>query len=462
MKSVLILGAGLVSRPAVSYLLARTGHRVVVATRRLERAERLIQDDPRGEARRLDMRDAAALEGAIREADVVISLVPYAYHVAVAKLAIRHGTHVVTTSYVSPAMRALDEDARRAGVVVFNELGLDPGIDHMSTMQVVHRVHRTGGRIVRFTSCCGGLPAPEANTNPWGYKFSWSPRGVVLASGQPARYLREGQAVEIPGPNLFDHRWPYEVEDLGLYEIYPNRDSIAYTDTYGLSGIRSMFRGTIRNVGWCETFKALADLGVLDQTERDWESGATYAAFLSTFLPPGRGALVERLAGHLGIPRDHDIVTRLEWAGLLSERPLPGTRISPLDVLVHRLLELMAYRPGERDMIVLRHEFVAEWNHERHAERIVSLLTDFGDPGGATAMARTVSLPAAIATRLLLEGGVGGTAGVQIPVLPELYVPVLNELGEMGIRFKEWTTRILPGPFDAPGLPLPEARPTAP
>jgi saccharopine dehydrogenase-like NADP-dependent oxidoreductase len=412
----------------------------------VERAERLVQSHPRGEARQLDLDDAETLESYIREADIVVSLAPYNYHVRVATLAIQHAVHVVTTSYVSPEMRALDEPARAAGVLVLNEIGLDPGIDHMSTMQVVHRVRRTGGSIASFSSCCGGLPAPEANTNPWGYKFSWSPRGVLLAGRNAARYQSAGRIVDVPGPELFRHRWPYEVEDLGLYEIYPNRDSISYIDTYGLQGIRSMFRGTLRNPGWCETLGALADIGALDAREVDWAPGTTYADFFTSLLPDGPGVLENRVAEAVGVGPDGDVLARLEWAGFLSRRALPGGPSSPLDILVHRMTERMPYGPGERDMIVLRHEFVAEWD-DRPAEKIVSLLTDFGDPDGASAMARTVSLPAAVATRLLAEGDLDLT-GVHVPVLPELYVPVLEELAEMGVKFREWTHRVLPGPFD--------------
>jgi saccharopine dehydrogenase-like NADP-dependent oxidoreductase len=446
MKNVLILGAGLVSRPIVTYLLAQADCRVVVATRTVEKAERLVAGHPRGEAKKLNLDDPKGLEDLIKEADVVVSLVPYAYHVQVSKLGIKHGTHVVTTSYVSPEMQALDEPARKAGVLVLNEIGLDPGIDHMSAMQIINRVCDTGGEVVHFSSCCGGLPAPEANDNPWGYKFSWSPRGVLLAGRNPAKYLREGEVVDIPGPDLFDHRWPYEVEGIGLLEMYPNRDSLGYIDTYGLKGIKNMFRGTIRYPGWCETLKALSDLGLMDDEEREWEPGTSYRDLLASFLPAGSGTLVERLAGHLGIDRDHDIVSRFEWAGLLSDRPLPDSRISPLNVLVHRFLETMRYRSAERDMILLRHEFIADYP-DRPSEKIVSLFADFGVPGGDSAMSKTVSMPAAVATKLILEKAIELT-GVHVPVLPELYDPVLSELEGIGVRFEEWTESLLPGPFD--------------
>ena len=452
MKNILVLGAGHVSRPLVEYLLARTTCQLTLASRSRDKVDRILGGHPRGVAVQLRLEDSSALEELVRSADVVVSLVPYVYHVKVVELAIRHKVHVVTTSYVSPEMQALDEKARAAGVLILNEMGLDPGIDHMSAMQVIRRVQSNGGRIFHFSSCCGGLPAPEANTNPWGYKFSWSPRGVVLAGRNPARYLMQGAVKEIPGPQVFHHRWPYHVEGVGLFEIYANRDSLAYVSTYGLDGIDNMFRGTIRYRGWCHTIRSLAKLRMLDDVPRPWKGEATYADFMDELLPDGNGSLVLRLAAFLEVPSDDPLISRLEWAGLLSQRPIPDGPISPLDVLVHRLERLLGYQPWERDMIILRHEFLAEWEGRRPRERIVSMLVDYGDPNGDSAMSRTVSLPAAIATRLVVEGDLN-LSGVHIPVLPEIYGPVLGELAEIGIHFEERTERLLTTPFDGDRTP---------
>lgn len=379
----------------------------------------------------------------------MVSLVPYTWHVQVVKLAIQHRTHVITTSYVSAEMQALDAQARAAGICVLNEAGLDPGIDHMSAMQVIARVRSSGGRIVHFSSCAGGLPAPDANTNPWGYKFSWSPRGVILAGRNPARYLRDGEEVKIDGPRVFQSRWPYEVEGLGLFEIYPNRDSIPYIHLYNLHGIRNMFRGTIRYRGWCDTLGSLARLGMFDDAATEWPRGATFRDFLGTLLPDGDGPLEHRLADFLEIDLDAQLMARLEWSGLLSQRALPAGPIAPLDILVQRLETLLQYRPWERDMIVLRHEFLADWGERRPQERIIAQLVDYGVPDGDSAMSRTVSLPAAIAARLLVDGELRLT-GVHIPVLPEIFTPILAELDELGIRFQERTRQVLTSPFDPP------------
>ena len=449
MKNVLILGAGLVSRPIVRYLLERTDRTIVVASRTVSKAQALIGGHPRGKAVAVNVDNAAQVEKLVQAAEVVVSLVPYTHHVAVAKLAIKHGAHVVTTSYVSPAMHELDKPARKAGVALVNEIGLDPGIDHMSAMQVIHQIQNSGGTVTHFSSCCGGFPAPDANNNPWGYKFSWSPRGVILAGRNDAKFLRNGKVVEIPGPELFANRWPYGVEGVGLFVTYPNRDSLSYIDTYGLKGVQNMFRGTIRYPGWCETLKAIADLGLLDLEEREWAPGTTYASFMAGFLPKGKaGSLAERIAGKLGVAADDPIISRMEWAGLLSDRPVPEQKAPPLDVLANRLLKMMPYAPGERDMIILRHEFVASWPN-RPSARTVCVLVDYGQPFGDSSMARTVSLPAAIAVRLLLHKKLELT-GVHVPVTPEIYEPVMAELGMLGIQFKETSHLLLPGPFDAP------------
>ena len=311
------------------------------------------------------------------------------------------------------------------------------GLDHLLAITMVDDVRKSGGTITEFESCCGGLPSPEAANNPWRYKFSWSPRGALMASRLPARFLEAGEVRDVPGPELFAHFWPYEVEGVGRFEMYPNRDSLPYIDLYGLDGIDSMLRGTIRYPGWCETLKALADLGLLDSVRRNWEPGTTYARFLSTFVPAGAAPLRERLAARLGVEPGHAILDRLAWAGLLSDDPLPRLEASPLGVLVERFQVLMAYREGERDMVLQRHQLTASWP-DRPSERRISLLVAYGEPDGDSATSRTVSLPAAVAGRLALESQLH-LPGVHIPNTIEIARPILDELRSLGIAFKEWS-----------------------
>jgi len=435
MKRVLVLGAGLVARPLVRYLLSQPGFHVRVASRTVARAQELIAGSPNGEALAFDIGDAVALSALVAGCDLAISLLPYVYHVQVARACLARRKHLVTTSYVSPAMRELDAPARAAGVLLLNEVGLDPGIDHMSAMRIIHRVQRAGGEIAGFTSMCGGLPAPEANTNPFGYKFSWSPRGVLLAGRNSARFRRDGQTVEIPGKELFDHCWRLPIAGLGDFEGYPNRDSLPYLDTYGIGGARDMLRGTLRNLGWCSTLKRIVELGLLDEGERPELAGATWGQTLAGIVGAGGGGDVRRrVAGYLGIAADAPELERLEWLGLFGAEPVPAGAHTLLDALVMQMQARMAYAPGERDMIILQHTFNARYPDR--AERITSTLAEFGVPGGDTAMARTVSLPAAIAVRLVLEGKLG-LAGVHIPVRPEIYMPIMDELESLGVYFAE-------------------------
>jgi saccharopine dehydrogenase-like NADP-dependent oxidoreductase len=437
MSRILVLGAGLVARPLVQYLLGQPDFQVTVASRTVEKARALIGDRPNGRALAFDIeREPERLDDLVAQADLAVSMLPYIHHLQVAHACLRHRRHLVTTSYVKDEMRALDSAARQAGVLFLNEIGLDPGIDHMSAMRIIDRVHADGGRVVSFRSYCGGLPAPEANTNPFGYKFSWSPRGVLLAGRNDARYLEDGQVVEIPNRRLFATRHTVPVEGVGDLEAYPNRDSLPYIQLYGIPEARTMYRGTLRYPGWCETWQKFVELGLLDLTEREDLAGMTYRQLLAHLIGrPETSDLRRDLAVHLNIPVDSPILDRFEWLGLFRDDPLPPER-TILDVLAVRMQEKLQYAPGERDMVVLLHDFVAEYPDRR--ERIRSWLVDFGIPHGDTAMARTVGLPAAIATRLILQGVIRLT-GVHIPVLPEIYRPVLAELEERGIRVQETT-----------------------
>lgn len=450
MNNILVLGAGRVARPLLRYLLARGDTRVVAASLQASPGvERLLESHPRGAFLRVDATDVAALRPLVLEADAVVGLLPSALNTGIARLCVAERRPFVNTSYTPPEMHELEEEAHRKGVLLLNEVGLDPGIDHMSAVRMIRRVRAAGGTVERFMSCCGGLPAPDANTNPWGYKFSWHPRGVLLAGLQPARFLRGGRAVEISGPDLFEHRWRYEVEELGTFEVYPNRDATGYVEPYRLEGVEGFFRGTIRYPGWCETLKAVADLGLLDLEERRWPDGTTWADLASRLDGGGPGSAADRVAGILGVDPDAPVIARLEWAGLLSDRPVGGRTASPLDLLSERLQKLMFYRHGERDLVVLKHTLTAAFP-DGSTQILTSRLVATGDPWGDQAMARTVGLPAAIATHRVVTGRVTAT-GIQIPVLPEIADPVLDELQNEGFAFAESSLTIVPGPLDPPG-----------
>lgn len=435
MKQVLCLGAGLVARPFVQYI-SEHGFHILVATRTKAKAEALIDESSNAEAVQFDIEsDDRLLDELTGGADLVCSLLPYAYHVKAAKAAINHHKHFCTTSYISAEMKQLDTAAQAAGVVLLNECGVDPGIDHMSAMRIIDAIHKRSGRVVSFTSFTGGLPAPDSNNNPFGYKVSWTPRGVLLAGRNDAHFLHDGKEVVIPGPTLFDNYELMEVPNLGTFEGYPNRDSISYIGIYGIPEVRDMLRGTYRNIGWCKTMKKVADLGLLDIEPRTL-GDKTYSQILQEIVQ-AKSDVKGATAKKIGLNRSDPIIQRLDWLGLFSNETVPPGTNTYLDALCHLFEQKMQYAPGERDMLVMRHEIISEYDGKR--ERTTSTLIDYGIPHGDSSMSRTVSLPVAIASRLILERKIKLT-GVHRPTIPQLYNPILDELGELGIALTEETT----------------------
>jgi saccharopine dehydrogenase (NADP+, L-glutamate forming)/spermidine synthase len=435
MKKVLVLGAGLVSRPHVAYLLDQPDVGVTVATRTVSKAEKIIADNPKGTALALNVNDDSAVEELISQHDVVVSLLPYTYHVKVAKFCIKHKKHMVTTSYVSSAMRELDEKAKDAGVVIINEIGVDPGIDHMSAMKIIDTAKSQGGKIKSFKSYCGGLPAPEANTNPWGYKFSWSPRGVVAAGKNPARYLQDGKTVEILGTDLFDTHWMVNIPGFGELEAYTNRDSLPYIDIYNISDVDTMFRGTLRYPEWSIAMKKVGELGLLDDEKIYELSGLSYAEFMKAFVEKKDVTdLKQVIADQIGLLKDSIPIYMMDWLGLFGDEKIGLEKGTAMDVFCKILFDKLRYKAGERDMLVMHHEFVVEFPDK--TQHITSTMIDFGIPNGDTSMSRTVGLPSAIAVKMILQGKIT-EPGIHIPVKPYIYLPILEELKNLGITFIE-------------------------
>lgn len=435
MKQVLVLGAGLVARPLVRYLLDEPEFHVTVADRVVSKAEKLVDAHPRGVAMPIDVEDEESLRAAIAPADIVISLVPWIHHMKVANLCVELGRNMVTASYVKPEMQALDETVRAKGLIFLNEIGVDPGIDHMAAMRVINRVKADGGRITSFYSYCGGLPAPQDNNNPLGYKFSWSPVGVMLAAKNNGRYLRQGKIVNISPEYLFEHYWLLDVPGAGTFEAYVNRDALPYLDVYGIPDAESMYRGTLRNIGHCESWNYFKKLGLLDQ-ERSFDFGVTSPRQVMAALVDSNGDnLVDDIARFLDVPKYSVTIKKLEWLGLLDESRLPLGEGSVFDMFAHVLEHKLVFNEHEVDLLVQHHEFIAEYPDGRK-KKLTSTMVDTGIPDGDSSMARTVSLPVAIATKLILKGEITRT-GVCIPVVPEIYESVLRELDSMDIRLIE-------------------------
>eukprot|EP00931_Biecheleriopsis_adriatica_P048173 TRINITY_DN27833_c0_g1_i1.p1 TRINITY_DN27833_c0_g1~~TRINITY_DN27833_c0_g1_i1.p1 ORF type:complete len:1140 (+),score=250.85 TRINITY_DN27833_c0_g1_i1:57-3422(+) len=471
-RQVLVLGAGYVAQPLVEYLLRRRENAITLASLQLQEAKDLVSGIAGAGGRvvpeELDVTAAEAgskaaqqkLEALVKAADLVVSLVPAQLHVGVAKLCVTHGIQLVTASYVSPAMQALDAEAEKAGVLLLNEVGLDPGIDHLSAMKMIDTVKDAGGEVLRFSSLCGGLPAPEAaGSNPIGYKFSWSPRGVLVASRNPARYKEDGIVREISGEELLAHGRPITINNSFALDVLPNRDSTMFAELYGLTAAPSFFRGTLRYRGYCDRMLALAQLGLLHVGPRpelrdagSWTRRRWLAELLGAGSAAGGAAAAEALAEQPALLvaalrarlASCDVCPEVglefvDWLGLLEEQPLPDAvpGDSPIDV-VAKLLQRpeTAFQPGERDMVIMRHELDVR-RQDGQLERHVSTLVEYGEPNGTTAMAKTVGVTAAICAQLILDSPQHFGSGVQRPLRPVWYEPVLPLLEAEGICLKE-------------------------
>ncbi len=440
MKKVLVLGAGLVARPLVRYLLENANVQLTLADLFVEKAQALINGHPQGNAVQLNVEDSTALQALIQPVDVVVSLLPWVHHLKVAKLCLELNKHLVTASYVKPEMQALDEEAKKRGLLFLNEIGVDPGIDHMAAMRIINDVKRRDGQILSFYSYCGGLPSMAHNNNPLGYKFSWSPVGVLLAALNDGRYLKNGKIVDVPAEKLFQHYWFVDVPGAGTFEAYVNRDALPYIELYGIPETKSMFRGTLRNIGHCETWDYFKKLGLLRQDVTfDFEKLTVRDALAQLINSEGQ-SLIADLARFLSVPEHSVTIKKLQWLGLLDDKKIPLKQATAFDMFAHILQEKLVYKEGEVDLLLQHHEFVAQYP-DGHKEKITSTLIDTGIPGGDTSMARTVGLPAAIATRLICEGKIS-LSGVHIPVLPEIYEPVLAELEKNNIKLVERSARL--------------------
>lgn len=432
MEKVLILGAGLVSKPMVDYLLSK-GFFVRVATRTVSKAEALTKGHKNGESVQWTADDKEGLTKMVKDSSLVVSLLPYAHHPDVAEICIQEEKNMVTTSYVSEKMSEMDGRAGEANIIILNEIGLDPGIDHMSAMKIIDDVHSKKGVIESFRSVCGALPSPEASNNPFRYKFSWSPRGVAFAGRNSARYLIDGKEIKIPGKELFKDYSTTEIPDIGRLEVYPNRDSIPYIEKYGIKDVNTMFRGTLRYSGWCDLWYNISRLGLLDTEEKEF-NGMSYKEFMKSLAGAKADDIRGEAAKYLGINKDSEILDKIEWLSLFSDDKIKIEKGGNIDVFVEKLLEKLQYKDGERDMVILKDEFIVRYINKR--EKIISTLIDFGVIGEDTAIARTVSLPAAVAVKLIIEGEIK-EKGVHIPTKPDIYEPVLRELETLGISFRE-------------------------
>ncbi|KIM26031.1 hypothetical protein M408DRAFT_73440 [Serendipita vermifera MAFF 305830] len=444
-KKILLLGSGFVARPCAEYVVRNPANQLTIACRTLASSVALGEGLARTTPISLDVNDAAALEEAIGAHDVVISLIPYTYHALVIKAAIKGKTHVVTTSYVSQSMRELDEQAKEAGIVVMNEIGLDPGIDHLYAVKIIDEVHAQGGKIKSFLSYCGGLPAPEASNNPLGYKFSWSSRGVLLALLNSASYIQNSEKASIPGSELMTHAKPYFITPAYAFVAYPNRDSTPFREWYNIPEAETVIRGTLRYQGFPEFIAVLVKMGWLDGESKEWlNDSLTWGEVTQKAMGANSAdekSLVEHVASIANFPSATErsrITSGLKWIGLLSSEKVSVRGSNLLDTLCGRLETLMKYEEGERDLVMLQHKFTVAWdkNGQVEEEIITSTLEMYGTPGGHSAMAVTVGVPCGIATQLVLDGVIN-KPGVHAPYTKELCDPLIELLEKEGLGMVE-------------------------
>jgi saccharopine dehydrogenase (NADP+, L-glutamate forming) len=441
MMRILVLGAGRSSSVLIRYLLdnARTSQwQVIVADASIEAARKKLGSSDAGEALAFDINEPQRSDSVIRSADIVISLLPPTFHPLVALRCLDAGKHFLTASYVSPDMKAMDGEIRKRGLLFLNECGLDPGIDHLSAMQMIDDIRRKGGVINSFESFTGGLIAPQTDPgNPWRYKFTWNPRNVVTAGQTTARYLYQGQNKYISYQQLFKRVTPIHVPGNGYYEGYVNRDSLQYISTYGLEGIATMVRGTLRHAGFCAAWDILAQLGCCDDTYgMEGVARMTHADFMDSFLPPipGYDSVQERLCLQMALDADSSQLRMLKWSGLFDAVPIGLSEGSPARILEHILNKKWAMKETDLDQIIMWHRF--KYLVDGSEKVVNASLVATGTDAVNTAMAKTVGLPLGIATKLVAEKRVQARGAV-IPVTEEFYRPILRELEGFGISLNE-------------------------
>ncbi|OXB08887.1 saccharopine dehydrogenase [Flavobacterium plurextorum] len=443
MRSILIIGAGRSASSLIRYLLSKSESEnlhLVVADLSLALAEKKTQKHPNATPIALNIFNTNERQAAIEKASIVISMLPAHLHIEIAKDCLQFKKHLVTASYISDAMQALDEEVKKNNLIFMNEIGLDPGIDHMSAMKVIDEIRSKGGNMLLFESFCGGLVAPECDNNLWNYKFTWAPRNVVLAGqGGAAKFIQEGTYKYIPYSALFRRTEFLEVEDYGKFEAYSNRDSLKYRSIYGLDDILTLYRGTIRRVGFSKAWNMFVQLGMTDDSYIMEDSeNMSYRQFVNSFLPYHPTDSVE-IKTRLILKIDQDDIM---WDKLLEldlfnpDKKVNLPNATPAQILEKILTDSWALKPEDKDMIVMYHKFGYELNGEK--KQIDSKMVCIGDDQTYTAMAKTVGLPVAMATLLILNGKIT-TPGVQLPIKKEVYSPILNELEEHGVIFNEQT-----------------------
>ena len=440
MKSIVVLGAGRSTSALIEYLATHSDAaqwHLHVVDQDAETLQAKCEPYPAVEAHTADLSQESIRNSWIDQADVVVSMLPAMMHPDVARTCLRMGKHLVTASYASEEMKALDSQAREKGLIFLNECGVDPGIDHMSTMEILEKIRQKGGEITSYESFCGGILAPESPSNPWQYKFTWNPRNVVMAgAGGAVKFIQEGLYKFIPYHKLFRRTEFLTIPGYGRFEGYANRDSLKYISEYGLDGIPTMYRGTLRRPGFCRAWDVFVQLGATDDSYRmEGVARMTHRSFINSFLAYHISDSVElKLMHYLQIPQDSELMEMFEWLGLFAEEPVGLSSGTPAQVLQHILEKKWTMTSADTDMLVMWHRIYYTLQGQKF--RLESSMVCKGKSAQNTAMAFTVGLPVAMATRLVTLGLIQ-ERGVLLPMRKEVYAPILAELAEWGIRFDE-------------------------
>ncbi len=441
MKQILVIGAGRSTSYLIKYLIEQSVENnwfITVCDRDISLAQEHVRGAGNAQAETFDINNEIHRVSHISKSDLVISMLPASMHPIVARDCIALGKHMVTASYISNEMKELAPEAEKAGVVLMNEIGVDPGIDHMSAMQIIDDLRGKGAKLLQFESFTGGLLAPESElNNPWRYKFTWNPRNVVVAGqGGAVKFIQENTYKYIPYHNLFRRTEYMDIEGYGRFEGYANRDSLSYREVYGLQEIPTLYRGTLRRPGFCRAWDVFVKLGATDDSYIiEGSEDMTYRQFINLFLAYNPTDSVElKLMHYLKIEQDSDVMEKLNWLGIFDDTKIGLSNATPAQILEHILMQKWALEPEDKDMLVMYHRIGYELDGER--KQIESSMVSIGEDQTYTAMAKTVGLPAAIASKMILNGTIH-TPGVHVPITPEVYNPVLKELENYDIRFHE-------------------------
>jgi saccharopine dehydrogenase (NADP+, L-glutamate forming) len=442
MKNIAIIGAGLMVKPIVDYFLNKNEYTVTLADREIDKAIKIKAGREKCIALEWSNNDKKQLDNIVEASDVVISMVPKPIHIFIVRSCLKFKKNMVTAAYEVPEILELKDEIEKSGILILNELGEVPGMDHFGTQLVLDQIKEDGGHVVSLNSYGSGIPAFESNNNPMGYKFSWDPRTVFVAAQTAAAYMEKGKKISIPGDKLFENFSFIEIKDLGTFETYPNKNVEKYIKPFGLDRNASFYRGLLRYSGYCNNMRYLGALDLFKNETSQQLSNKTYQEFTASLInSTSIENLEKQVADYLNIDFNSDIIHRIKWLGLFDTKTIPLTEGTNLDVLLDLMLKKMKYEDNEKDMIILHIEAIAEFENSRKEKRTATMVVK-GIPYGETAMSRAVGLPTAIAARLIVDEKVKGT-GLKIPpTLPELYKPALEELKEYGFEFTTKTETI--------------------